>query len=63
MLLAIFTKIASARSRRVRGAFTLPDFMGNCLTTSHTCFPCLPSRQVSTRVPGIIKGSEDAAWA
>ena len=21
--------------------------MGRCLTISHTCFPCLPSRQVS----------------
>ena len=61
MLLVIFKKIALARSWRVRGAFIQPGFMGSCLTISHTCLPCLPSRQVSPCVPGVIEGSEGAA--
>ena len=60
--LAIFKNIALARSWRVRGAFTQPDFTGSCLTISHTFFPCLPSRQISPSVPVVIKGNEDAAW-
>ena len=60
VFLAIFKKIASARSWKVRGAFTYPAFMGSCLTISHTCFPCPPSRQVSPCVPGVMEGSEDA---
>ena len=36
--------------------------MGDCLTMSHTCLPCLFSRQVSPPVPGVIEGSEDATW-
>ena len=61
---AIFKKIASAKSWRVRGAFTQPAFMGSCLTITHMCFPCPPSRQVSPGVPGVIEGSgdADAAW-
>ena len=62
MLLAIFKKIASVRSWRVRGAFTQPNFMGKCLTITHTCLSFLPSRQVSPCVPGVIEGNEDAAW-
>ena len=37
-------QIVSAKSRRVKGASHQPAFMGNCLTISHTCLPCLPSR-------------------
>ena len=60
--LAIFKNIALTRSWRVSGAFTQPDFTGSCLTISHTCFSCLPSRQISPCVPVVSKGSEDAAW-
>ena len=64
VFLAIFKKIALARSWNVRGAFTQPAFMGSCLTISHTCFSCPPSRQVSPCVPGVIEEGEDAdaAW-
>ena len=62
MLLSIFKKIASDRSRRVRKAFTQADFMDSSLTISHTRLPCLPSRQVSPCVPGNIEGSVDAGW-
>ena len=58
----IFEKIASARSRKVRGTFTQPDFMDSCLSISHTCFRFLPSRQVSPCAPGVNEGSEDAKW-
>ena len=30
------------KSRNVRGASRHPAFMGNCLTSSHTCYPYLP---------------------
>ena len=39
--------IASAKSWNARGASHQPVFMGSCLTISHTCLPCLPSRRVS----------------
>ena len=54
VFLDIFKKIDSARSWRVRGAFTQPAFMGSCLTISHTCFPCPPSRQVSPSLGGEV---------
>ena len=38
--------IALANSRRSRGASHQPTFMRSCLTTSHTCLSCLPSRWV-----------------
>ena len=62
LFLAIVKKIASARSQRVRGAFTQPGLMGSCLTIIHTCFPFPPSRQISPCVNNDVKVSEDAAW-
>ena len=38
--------IALANSWRSRGASHQPTFMCSCLTTSHTCLSCLPSRWV-----------------
>ena len=58
----IFKKVALGKSWRVRKAFSQPAFMGSYLTISHTCLPRLPSRQVSPCIPGVIEGSEDAAW-
>ena len=52
--------IASANSRSARGASHQLSFMDSCLTISHTCLPCLPSGRVSSCVPGVIEGSEDA---
>ena len=40
--------IASAKSRNVRGASHQPALMGSCLTISHTCLTCLPSRWVKS---------------
>ena len=37
--------------RSARGASHQPAFMGSCLSISHTCLPCLPSRSV---IPGIL---------
>ena len=37
--------IASAKSRIARVASLQPAFMSGCLTISHTCFPCLPSKR------------------
>ena len=34
--------IASAKSRSVRGASHQTAFLGDCLTISHMCLPCLP---------------------
>ena len=53
-------QITSAKSHSVRVASHQPAFKGSCLTTSHTCLPCLPSRWVSPGVPGVFEGSEDA---
>ena len=35
----------------------------SCLTISNMCFPCLPSGRVSSCVPGVIEGKEDACGA
>ena len=34
--------IASAKSRRARGASHQPAVMVSCLTIGHACLPCLP---------------------
>ena len=39
-------RVASSKSRRIMGASYQPALMGNCLTISYTCLPCLSSRQV-----------------
>ena len=39
-------QIAPAKFWSVRGASHQPALMGSCLTISHTCLPCLPSRWV-----------------
>ena len=38
----------------------LADFMGNCLTDSHTCLLYLPRRCVFLFVPGVAKRNEQA---
>ena len=54
LILSVMLFLSSCRLLRLnpgtRGASNQPAFMGNCLTISHTCFPCLPSRWVSTCV-------------
>ena len=62
LFLAIFKKIALARSQSVREVFIQAGFMDGCLTISHTCLPCLTSRHVSLCVSGVIEGSKDAVW-
>ena len=39
--------IATAKSWNARGTYHQPNFMGSCLTISHTCLPCPLSWQVS----------------
>ena len=51
-----------AKPQSARGAFQSPAVMGSCLTISHTCLPCLPSRWVISCVSGAIEGSEDTAF-
>ena len=46
MFLALFKHTASAGSQSAKEAPHQQAFMGSCLTISHKCFPCLPSRQV-----------------
>ena len=43
----LIMQIVLAKSWSTRGASDQPAFMDNCLTISHTCLPCLPSRWVS----------------
>ena len=43
----LFMQIASAKSRTGKQGKYQVAFMGNCLTFSHTCLPCLFSRSVS----------------
>ena len=52
---------SSKSSSAMRGASHQSAFI-SCLTISHTCLPCLGSRQVSLCVAVVIEGSEDAAW-
>ena len=40
-------RLLTAKSQSVREASHQPAFMDNCLTISHTCLPCPPSRSVS----------------
>ena len=40
-------EIASAKSRSEREASHQPAIMDNCLTISHTCLLCLPSKCVT----------------
>ena len=40
-------RLLTAKSRSVREASHQPAFIGNCLTISHTCLPCQPSRRDS----------------
>ena len=40
--------------------YHLADFMGNCLTVSHTCLLYLPRRCVFLFVPGVAKRNEQA---
>ena len=47
-LIVHIMRIASAKSRSVRGASHQPVLMGSCLTISHTCLTCLPSRSVKS---------------
>ena len=42
-------QIASSKSQSMRGASHQPAYMGSCLTITHKCLPCLPSRWVSLR--------------
>ena len=37
-------QIASAKSHSARGSYHQSAFIGVCLTISHSCLPCLPSR-------------------
>ena len=53
--------IMMGKSQSAKEACHQPALMGSCLTISHTCLPCLSSGSVSPCVPGVIKGSEDAA--
>ena len=60
----LFMQISSAKSWNARWASHHPAVMGNCLTITHTCLPCLPSRWVSTSVLwplmiGLNSGSVD----
>ena len=43
-----FMRIALAKFRSARGASHQPVLMGSCLTISHTCLSCLPSRWVKS---------------
>ena len=57
-------QIDSTKSLSARVASHQPAFMSNCLTISHTCLHCLPSRRVSPCVPcplitGLNGGSVD----
>ena len=48
------------KSRKAREASRHADFMGNCLTVSHTCLLYLPRRCVFLFVPGVAKRNEQA---
>ena len=50
------SKFGSSRSASHHSAF-----MGSCLTSSHPCFPYLPSGIVSPCVPDAIE-ARDNAW-
>ena len=45
--LQVACRLLTAKSWSVRGASHQPAFMGSCLTISHKCLSCLPSRWVS----------------
>ena len=55
--------IASAKFWCARRTFHQPAIIDSCLTISNMCFPCLPSGRVSSCVPGVIEGKEDACGA
>ena len=52
--------IASAKFRCARRTFHQPAIIDSCLTITNMCFPCPPSGRVSSCVPGVIEGKEDA---
>ena len=52
--------IASAKFQYARRTSHQPAIIDSCLTISHMCFPCLPSGRVSSCVPDVIEGKEDA---
>ena len=52
--------IALAKFQCARRTSHHPAITDSCLTISHMCFPCLPSGRVSSCIPGVNEGKEDA---
>ena len=48
------------KSRSARKASRHADFMGNCLTVSHTCLLYLPWRLLFLFVPGVAERNKHA---
>ena len=48
------------KSRSTKNVSRHADFMGNCLTVSHTCLLCLPKRSGFLFVAGVAERNENA---